>query len=31
MLDNTGMGFGEQSNNNYPVWNIGYLLEKGNN
>jgi hypothetical protein len=30
MLDRIGTEFDEKSNNNYPVWNIGYLLGKGN-
>jgi hypothetical protein len=31
MLANIGTEFDEKSNNNYPVWYIGYWLEKGNN
>jgi hypothetical protein len=31
MLANIGTEFDEKSNNNFPDWNIGHLLGKGNN
>jgi hypothetical protein len=31
MLANIGTEFDEKSNNNYPVWNMGCWLGKGNN